>query len=306
MNLSYHDNVAQDIHTGELKLSLDDIAAIKWLYRYSFEKIEACDCPYEYVYEVDSGGCRPKYPRIFAVKQGVDSSMLSKYKENVNEKDEFGNTALHYAAAGHQPSLYNELLKLSGIDAEIKNDLGYTAEKILDSQARTELLYKQEDLAAANENHKQEIAKTCKWMEFMLAVRDHNENSVMELLDVDDINKQDYYGYTALHYAAGSLNVEMTRVLLAHNIIDIYVSTHAGYTPFGLLMLDGSDDELKKCAEGSGLDDPTNDPEYDPNNHYEPRTDRGGHLRYAPSIAMICSTMPMKKYILTQPVGGRQ
>ena len=288
MSLHRINDVAQDIHTGELKLSLDDIAGIKWLYRYYFEKIEACDCPYEYVYEVDSGGCRPKYPVIFAAKQGRLAVLL--HLDSINVQDEFGNTALHYMAAneGHVDDYVSFFGVLDSKEITYNhkstNNLGHTADDIHKSKEpdKLQLLYRHNDIDEAEKNHQQEIAETCKWMEFMLAVRDHNENSVMELLnensvmellDVVDINKQDYYGYTALHYAAGSLNVAMTRVLLAHNSIDIYVSTHAGYTPFGLLMLDGSDDELKKCAEGSGLDYLTN--QYDPNNLYDSiRSDR--------------------------------
>ncbi len=270
---------------GTLKLSLDDRAAIRWLYSRRFEgsSTSACDCPYDYVYEVESGGCRPKYPLIFEVKQGILSKdMFSHFSdEDVNQKDELGNTALHYAAANkkHRPLLYDELLEFLSSNNHKDtitnpNKLVFTAQDIYDSEDSAKLLYSNDGLETAKDKHQQEIAETCKWMEFMLAVRDHNKNSEMEeLLDVVDINKQDYYGYTALHYAAGSLNVAMTRVLLAHNSIDIYVSTHAGYTPFGLLMLDGSDDELKKCAEGSGLDYLTN--QYDPNNLYDSiRSDR--------------------------------
>ena len=60
-------------------------------------------------------------------------------KENVNEQDNDGWTALMYAVRDNNPEFIDTLLK-SGADTKLKNKAGQTAETIAQDRKRTEVL----------------------------------------------------------------------------------------------------------------------------------------------------------------------
>lgn len=178
MNMSYPGvGISSD---GRLQLTPDDIAGIKWLYRYYIEKnVDICDCPYEYVYEEEIGGCRPQYPLIFAAKQGINlwygafqghlphMDGMDAFTTAIREQDNFGNTILHYYAANlaHRerlyPRLYKETLRNDKSALQIKNKLGKTAAEVYASDDPVSLLHSPAALAVAKRKHQEEAAKVC-------------------------------------------------------------------------------------------------------------------------------------------------
>ena len=130
--MSSADLIALD-PAGKLQLGYDDIAGMKWLYNYYVAKtIRSRFCPADYRYESSTRGCTPRYPLIFAVKQNnhiiIKRLLLYGKPIDVNQQDELGNTALHYAASLqkiHGGIIYHYLTS-KGADPYIKNNNGVT------------------------------------------------------------------------------------------------------------------------------------------------------------------------------------
>ena len=116
-------------HLGE-----DDIAGIRWLYRYLVTGDVAC--PQGFIYEMTTGGCIPEDPLDFAMKQGdIDNAieLLSERGLSINAHDEKGNTVLHYAAqraASHGGYFYRKGVE-AGASPDIENNAGMTPRDIL-------------------------------------------------------------------------------------------------------------------------------------------------------------------------------
>ena len=126
------DSVGESRLRFRLQLGHDDIAGMKWLYNYYVAKtIRSHYCPADYHYENSTKGCTPRYPLIFAVKQHnliVIKRLLNDQTIDVNQQDEIGNTALHYAAnlqKIHSDTIYYYLIG-KGADPYIENTNGKT------------------------------------------------------------------------------------------------------------------------------------------------------------------------------------
>ena len=129
---------AVNYETGKLLLGDDDVAGINWLYRYYFTKtVEINDCPTDYLYEDSTKGCYPRYPLIFAVKQNdwaTIHGLLDNSTTTIDQQDELGNSALHYAAKAHAlhgTRLYRFLID-KGANTQLKNNKGKIAGDLLD------------------------------------------------------------------------------------------------------------------------------------------------------------------------------
>ena len=252
---------------GAFDLAPDDIAGIKWLYRYHVDKsVTFCDCPYDYVYESETAGCRPEYPLTFAIKGGSESwsDLIGYSSEDVNRRDNFGNTALHYAAANkeHLPQQYTDFLIYIPIfdlvyDDTIVNQLGYTAQQIYDADNPRSLLYHPDDLATDKEEHQRKIAAVCSsvadWLELRTAIKETNLAEVERLLpnmNSDYINRQDFVTGSVLHYATQffahhdndfdaekiSDCKEIVRLLLERPDVDLHIKNQNGQKPFATLI----------------------------------------------------------------------
>jgi len=135
--MSVHYPAAID-SAGELQLGYDDIAGIKWLYKYHVAKtIDSKDCPAGYLYEDSTKGCSPRYPLIFAVKQNnfyvVSKLLIDDPTINLDQQDELGNSALHYAAKAHKMhghDIYDYLIH-KGANTQLKNNKGESAGDLL-------------------------------------------------------------------------------------------------------------------------------------------------------------------------------
>ena len=131
---------------GDLQLGDDDIAGMNWLYDYHVAKTinSLKDCPADYRYEDSTKGCAPHYPLIFAVKQNdfqVVHQMLNDDPNiNLNQQDELGNTALHYAANAkklHDSYLYDYLID-EGANTQLKNNKGETPQDLVGEKKNRE------------------------------------------------------------------------------------------------------------------------------------------------------------------------
>ena len=135
--MNWHYLIALD-SAGELQLGDDDISGINWLYNYYVAKtISSRGCPTSYHYERSTKGCIPRYPLIFAVKQNnfaiIKRLLHFDSTINVNQQDELGNTALHYAANAqkiHGRTLYHYLIS-KGASTDLKNNNGKTARDLV-------------------------------------------------------------------------------------------------------------------------------------------------------------------------------
>jgi len=99
----------------------------------------------------------------------------------------------------------------------------------------------------------------------LVAVMNGDAEKVAELMRQDpgfDVNKQDDYGYTLLHYACGSGNSSaVIPLLLPHPDIDVNVETRGGYTPFSVACATGSTSCVREMLKDSRVkvNEPDND-----------------------------------------------
>ena len=122
------------IEDSAIALGKDDVAGLRWLYRYLLTGDVAC--PLDFISEINTGGCIPKDPLAFAMKQGdIDNTieLLAEQGLPIDTQDEKGNTVLHYAAqraASHGIDLYGKGLS-AGADPDIENKEGITPREML-------------------------------------------------------------------------------------------------------------------------------------------------------------------------------
>ena len=87
----------------EFVITTDDEEAIKWLYLQAHEGVALNICPTDYEMEKDTEGCVPRFPLIFAVREGditIVQRLLEDDSIDINSCDRHGNTALFYAQQG--------------------------------------------------------------------------------------------------------------------------------------------------------------------------------------------------------------
>ena len=84
-------------------ITTDDEEAIKWLYLQAHEGVALNACPTDYEMEKDTDGCVPRFPLIFAVREGdkkLAKQLLAAGSIDIDSCDRYGNTALSYAQQG--------------------------------------------------------------------------------------------------------------------------------------------------------------------------------------------------------------
>ena len=138
------------LHLGE-----DDVAGIRWLYRYLVTG--DVDCPLGFISELSTGGCVPEDPLDFAMKQGDIANAIELLAErglSIDAQDEKGNTVLHYAAqraASHGGYFYRKGIE-AGASPDITNIAGKSPRDILlpaiEKAVQLRRLYTAEDLIA--------------------------------------------------------------------------------------------------------------------------------------------------------------
>jgi ankyrin repeat protein len=135
---------------------------------------------------------------------------------DVNEQEEFGNTALHLAILSKTPTATKELLRHKGVDVNLKNDDNQTTLyyasvwKNIPINLFKIILEKSNDVNAQDKKHG--------WTALHLAIAFESENAVKKLLkhkDVD-VNLKDNKNVTALHFAAGweDMPIELFKLIL--------------------------------------------------------------------------------------------
>ena len=120
--------------SNNLLLGQDDIAGIRWLYRYLVTG--EVQCPQDFVTERSTGGCVPSDPFAFALKQGDYDNAIELMLEqgvSLNTQDKEGNTILHYAArraASHGGYIYQRAVE-GGASPDLHNNAGETPRGLL-------------------------------------------------------------------------------------------------------------------------------------------------------------------------------
>lgn len=114
----------------------DDVRGIQWIYKNIYEGVASDDCFFaDYVFEeeTETKGCRPKYPFIFEIKHLCQASrfvtdmLFEDQTINVNERDDEGMTALHYAVMREDAVIVKDLLDLENIKPFLRDKRGRTA-----------------------------------------------------------------------------------------------------------------------------------------------------------------------------------
>ena len=221
MNIHYL--IAINPQTGKLQLGADDTSGLNWM--YNFYHTNSKSCPTDYVYEHTTKGCAPAYPLIFATKHANIAIIIELLRDDksvyLDQQDQLGNTALHYAAnrkAMHGSAVYDFLRNRYGARDDIKNKAGLTAADIFAEGGKQEkgaftttlfeLLRRQENTGSAL---KMELDQ--QMMLFMLNKFIANKSN--------DINMQDTIGNTLLHYAAIKGHQKLLQTLLQQQNIDV-------------------------------------------------------------------------------------
>ena len=150
----------------DVKITEDDAQGIRWLYIYlHVNKLSLNTCPADYIaehYSYDiayrhsnttikgvekhSVACTPKYPLIFAIRTRNYSTARAIINNplytKVNDRDEDGNTALHYAVVSSPLGFVEALLNnfKSTIDLNITNNKGVTAHEAARNGKRQEII----------------------------------------------------------------------------------------------------------------------------------------------------------------------
>ena len=276
--MNWHYLIALD-STGKLQLGEDDIAGVNWLYNYHVaETIGSSDCPSGYHYEGSTKGCIPRYPLIFAVKQNnflvVTRMLRDDPSTNVNQQDELGNTALHYAANAqkiHGGVLYHYLIS-KGANAHLKNNNGETARDLAGEQKtrkgleNTMLVALQRKISSPvvveminnylqKKNGTAETKKILSKININARANDSLGKTLLHQAVIEnklvtvkflltfsnlDVNIQSKATEeTALHYAARHGRLEIAKLLLAHKAIDVELEDSWGRTPLSRAMQTG-------------------------------------------------------------------
>ncbi|EAY17329.1 ankyrin repeat protein, putative [Trichomonas vaginalis G3] len=155
--------------------------------------------------------------KCFVYSTNFDILSLCKYflsnGANVNEKNEYGKTALHMAVINNYKDIA-ELLLSNGANINEKDEDGKTAlhfAAINNSKEMVELLVSK----GANINEKDENGKTA----LHIATLNNNKEIVVLLLSYDvNINEKDKDGKTTLHIAAINNNKAIAELLLLHDV----------------------------------------------------------------------------------------
>ena len=106
------------------------------MYKNIYEGVASDDCFFtDYVFEEETKakGCRPKYPFIFEIKhlclpsRFVTDMLFEDRTIDVNERDNEGLTALHYAVMREDAVIVKDLLALKNIKPFLRDKRGRTA-----------------------------------------------------------------------------------------------------------------------------------------------------------------------------------
>lgn len=210
---------------GKLRLLNDDIAGINWLYDYYIKKnISSTDCPDDYKYEEATIGCVPRYPLIFAVKQNNFSAIRRLLEHDdtidIDEQDDLGNTALHYAAYSqtlHGDTFYKFLVN-RGAKENIPNKDEKTASAIARKQKESLLSYFKNLQPLLKTISK--AVKNCR-LDGTMIVGCNDQEEIRSLLNKMDINAQTKNGQTLLHQAVIKGETKVIEFLLTLDHLDL-------------------------------------------------------------------------------------
>ena len=218
-------------YRNQYKLAEDDIAGIRWLYRYYLEKnLSIRNCPSDFVYEDNTKGCRPRYPLIFAVKQGNLATVTSLLRDDSSidhgQKDNLGNTALHHAAKrvrGHGTALYFFLReRFSEQHQSIRNLVGQTAGDIYASG-----LWAGYFLLGTNSFL--DDKRTDSALSMLEEALDTGYPGTIRRLTAESLNVRDNsYKNGLLHRAVTGDNTAIIDQLLGHPLIKVNISNDNG------------------------------------------------------------------------------
>ena len=159
-----------------------------------------------------------KYSRQVVVKMSVDVRLLREEIRSFDQTDETGRTALHRAVLG-------------GDQDEVKRFLSLEAEFFT-------LVHKEKDLSSlANAGDAHGVTP-------LMAACEHHPRSEMSLLMAKhvpaDVNRQDAFGRTALHWACSNSDLELVEVLVCDRGADVKCTTTGGDTPLHWAASSGS------------------------------------------------------------------
>ena len=250
---------------GRWSLCLDDKRAVQWLYRYHYEGLDPKNCPPEFLYEELTsegrtiGGCIYRQPLIVALRQrhltSANELLINDKNLKINDKDKHGYSALHYIAPLHLDfeevavrRFLRRLLEYPGIEVNRTDDHGNTPLHLAAWFGNPDmawfLLYT--NISGKTERLETDINIQNKYGETALhyAAKLGREVCVRDVLlrrtDIKPNIKDHRAGNTPLHEAAKNGHTEIVTMLLAHQDINPNLRNDAGFTPLQLAMQGGA------------------------------------------------------------------
>lgn len=171
----------------EFFITTDDIEAIKWLYLQAHEGVALSVCPTDYEMEKETDGCVPRYPLIFAVREG-DSDLVDLLLQDggidLDSCDRYGNTALYYAQQGKHG--HGDDIKKALLDAGANADRAATCNAVPQPKAspvvetKTKQIDASEQLSSLTDEIKEKLKQQLSCS--TLAHHDVSSNKLLLLL----------------------------------------------------------------------------------------------------------------------------
>ena len=225
----------------QYRLAADDVAGIRWLYRYYVERNLSSirDCPTDFIYEASTKGCKPRFPLIFAVRQGdmeaIKNLLTDDRTVSLVQKDSLGNTALHHAAKralGHGNKLYLFLRgRYSAQQRAIRNLIGQTANDIYSSKLWAGYFL-------LNTNSLLNSKQTNSALSILKQALDAGYPGTVKRLTADSLNsRSNKYQDSLLHQAIVGNSEPVIDQLLRHPLIKINLSNNNGDRALHKLVL---------------------------------------------------------------------
>lgn len=174
-----------------------------------------------------------EYPFLYAASLGQEQMVLDmlEYKPDLKAEDHVGNNLLLVAIENNLEEVTTKLIEKDEININQQNDYGYTAILFAAEKGNFSivklLLGKNADPTIPNEEG---------YLPIHSAAVSNNLDILHALIKQSEINAQDKSGNTPLNYAVSQLNYDTCQLLL-ENGANVNLANNEGYTPLAKAVI---------------------------------------------------------------------